>query len=58
MVVLLRFLVGLILGGWLVLLGGVPLILGLFVAVAIALLTAIWGDNFLLWFMKACRYLR
>ncbi len=58
MVVLIRFLVGLILGESAMILGGVPLILGLFVAIAIATITAIWGDNLLLWLMRACRYLR
>ena len=58
MVVLIRFLIGLILGGAIVVWGGVPSMMGLFVAVAIAVLNAIWGDDFLLWVMRACRFLR
>jgi hypothetical protein len=45
MVVLIRFLIGLILGAAIVIWGGVPGVPGLFVAVAIAVLTAIWGDD-------------
>ena len=58
MVVLIRFLIGLILGAAIVIWGGVPGVPGLFVAVAIAILTAIWGDDFLSWLMRACRFLR
>ena len=55
---LIRFLVGLILGGAMVIWGGMATTTGLFVAVAIAILTALWGDNFLLWVMRACRFLK
>jgi hypothetical protein len=58
MAVLIRFLIGLILGAAIVIWGGVTSMAGLFVAVAIAVLTAIWGDDFLLWLMRACRFLR
>ena len=58
MVVLIRFLIGLILGAAIVIWGGVPSMMGLFIAVAIAILTAVWGDDLLLWLMRACRFLR
>lgn len=58
MVMLIRFLIGLILGGAIMIWGGMATTAGLLVAVAIAILTALWGDNFLLWLMRACRFLR
>ena len=58
MAVLIRFLIGLTLGGAIMIWGGVTSMTGLFVAIAIAVLVAIWGDDFLLWLMRACRFLR
>jgi hypothetical protein len=55
---LIRFFIGLILGGALVIWGGIPSVMGALLTIAIGLLTAIWGDDFLFWFMKVCRLLR
>lgn len=54
---LIRFLMGLILGGAFMVWGGVPLMMGLLLAVGIGILTAIWGDDFLVRLMRLCRLL-
>jgi hypothetical protein len=55
---LIRLLVGLTLGGAIAVWGGMATMTGLFAAVAIAILTAVCGDEFLSWVMRACRFLR
>ena len=55
MTLLIRFLIGLILGGAFVIRGGMPLIMGMLLAVGIGILVALWGDNFLVWLMRLSR---
>jgi hypothetical protein len=50
---LVRFLIGLILGGAFVIWGGMPLLMGMLLAVGIGILVALWGDQFLAWLMRA-----
>jgi hypothetical protein len=55
MTLLIRFLIGLILGGAFVIWGGMPLMMGMLLAVGIGILVALWGDDFLAWLMRAFR---
>jgi hypothetical protein len=52
---LIRFLVGMILCSAFVIWGGVPLVMGLLLAVGIGILTTIWGDDFLAWQLRLSR---
>ena len=52
---LVRFLIGLVLGGAFVIWGGVPLIMGLLLAVGMGVLTSIWGDHFVVWLIRLSR---
>jgi len=55
---LLRFILGALLAGGLVLWGGIPLTFGLIFVVAVGIIAAMWGDKFLLGFMSLMRYMR
>jgi len=56
--VLLRFLVGIILAGGVVLWGGLPLFAGTLLTLLVGIIAAVWGDKFLMAFMSFMRYLR
>lgn len=56
--VILRFLFGVVLAGGIALWGGIPFPAGLVFVLAVGIISAAWGDKFLLWFMWVMRYLK
>jgi len=58
MTVVLRFILGEMLTGPFLLFGGLGLPLNIIIAVVVGVLSAVWGDRFLLGIMSLTRYLR
>ena len=53
---LMRFIIGVVIAGGLVMWGGVPPLWGLTLAVAVGGAAAVWGDRVLLGFLTVMRY--
>ena len=54
--ILVKFIIGVVLAGCLVVWGGVPSLWGLALAAAVGGAAALWGDKFLIGFLSVMRY--
>jgi hypothetical protein len=58
MTLILRFMLGAALAGFILLWCGLPFLLNILIAISVGIISAVWGDRFLLGLMSGMRYLR